>query len=279
MPDLSDIRRAYAETIAGSVGVTDAPVIEAFATVPREVFLGDGPWLVHGGYTARRTSDPAAIHADVLVSLHLEKGINNGQPSLHARSIAEAAPALGERVVHVGAGTGYYTAILAQIVGTSGHVDAFEIEPSLAARASRNLAPWPQVTVHLTSALQEPLAVADLIYVSAALTTIPVTWLDALAIGGRLVLPLMPTGGTGHMWRIQRIDDIHYSARAFSTAVFIGCVGGQDARASDLLREALMRGEPERVRWLTRGSTPEADAWFVGDGWWMSAAEPQAGRG
>jgi len=54
----------------------------------------------------------------------------------------------------VGAGTGYYTAILAMLVGAGGHVDAYEIEADLAARAAANLSSLPQVSVHAQSALQ-----------------------------------------------------------------------------------------------------------------------------
>jgi protein-L-isoaspartate(D-aspartate) O-methyltransferase len=46
----------------------------------------------------------------------------------------------GDHVVHVGAGTGYYSAILAEMVGRTGRVTAIEIDPLLAARAKENLA-------------------------------------------------------------------------------------------------------------------------------------------
>ena len=48
----------------------------------------------------------------------------------------------GERVIHVGAGAGYYSAILAAIVGPAGRVIALEIDNGLARRASENLAAW-----------------------------------------------------------------------------------------------------------------------------------------
>lgn len=52
----------------------------------------------------------------MLVSLDADKGINNGEPFLHAMWIGKVAPKPGETVTHVGAGTGYYTALLAQLV-------------------------------------------------------------------------------------------------------------------------------------------------------------------
>ena len=71
-----------------------------------------------------------------------EKGINNGEPSLHAKCIGAAAPKVGDVVIHIGAGTGYYTAILAHLVGESGRVYAYEMEADLARRAVGNLATW-----------------------------------------------------------------------------------------------------------------------------------------
>jgi protein-L-isoaspartate(D-aspartate) O-methyltransferase len=80
-------------------------------------------------------------YQDVLFALQSEKGVNNGSPSLHARLLAELDVQIGgDRIVHVGAGTGYYSAILAELVGTSGHVHAVEMDPDLAAHAQAALA-------------------------------------------------------------------------------------------------------------------------------------------
>jgi protein-L-isoaspartate(D-aspartate) O-methyltransferase len=61
-------------------------------------------------------------------------------------------------VIHVGAGTGYYTAILAHLVGPEGRVHAYEIEADIAARAAENLAGYPNVRVYAQSALGTELA-------------------------------------------------------------------------------------------------------------------------
>ena len=61
--------------------------------------------------------DPARLYDDVLVAIDLARGINNGQPSLHALAMEALAPAGGETVIHIGAGAGYYSAILAELVG------------------------------------------------------------------------------------------------------------------------------------------------------------------
>jgi protein-L-isoaspartate(D-aspartate) O-methyltransferase len=84
--------------------------------------------------------------------------------------IATLAPKKGERVIHVGAGTGYYTTLLAKLVGESGVVDAYEIEPKLAQRATDNLATFPNVTVHGRSGAEETLPACDVLYVNAGAT-------------------------------------------------------------------------------------------------------------
>ena len=91
-------------------------------TVPREAFLGPGPWTVIAGNGKITTpsADPVHIYQNVLVALDADKGINNGEPFLHAMWIGKIAPKPGEAVTHVGAGTGYYTALLARLVSPGG---------------------------------------------------------------------------------------------------------------------------------------------------------------
>lgn len=124
-----------------------------------------------------------------------ERRVNNGQPSLHATLIAAAAPSDGERVVHVGAGVGYYSAIMAYLVGATGRVTAIEIDPGLARCARANVVDWPQVTVVHGDGTSMTYSPANVIYVNAGVTHPANIWLDALADGGRLILPLTTIDG------------------------------------------------------------------------------------
>ena len=161
-------RRAYAQQLVRDLGPGHERLLEAFAATPRERFLGAPPWpLLRGGFTRQWSDDPRELYDDVLVGLDVELGINNGQPSLHARCLAACDPQPGETALHVGAGTGYYSAILAHLVGPRGRVIAYEIEAHLAERAAANLAPLPQVSVRATSGAEPPLPACDVIYVSA----------------------------------------------------------------------------------------------------------------
>jgi SAM-dependent methyltransferase len=96
-----------------------------------------------------------------------ERGITTGLPSLHARSMAACELKPGESVIQVGAGSGYFSAILAELVGESGSVVAFEIDNSLAKAAERNLKRWKQVRIEATSGVSGISGSADVVCVTS----------------------------------------------------------------------------------------------------------------
>jgi len=106
------------------------------------------------------------------------------------------APTRGNVAIHIGCGTGYYTAILAHLVGPPGKVIAYEIEPELGLRAVENLKPWDNVEVRIASGVDR-LPRCDAIYVNAGATRPVASWLDALNEGGRLLFPLVGLKGAG----------------------------------------------------------------------------------
>jgi protein-L-isoaspartate(D-aspartate) O-methyltransferase len=273
----ADARRAYARWLAQRVGRAGSRLEAAFAATPRERFVGPPPWLLLGSDFGRvPTSDPRDLYQDVLVSLDLERGINNGQPSLHAACLAACDPQLGETVLHVGAGTGYYSALLAQLVGTNGRVIGYEIEADLAARAADNLAAWPQANVRAASGALAPLPAADVIYVSAGASHPLAAWLDALRVGARLIFPLTPDDGTGCMLLVTRRSATAYAASALMRVAFIACIGARDDAAAGTLRRALATQSLGSVRSLHRDDAPDDSAWAVGSGWWLSTRPPSA---
>ena len=267
--DLAVIRRAYAAQVLAAAGVRSAPVERAFAAVPREAFLGRGPWQVlrwGRGYVRTPSADPLYLYADLVVAI---------------RPKAAFAAGPGEHEVHIGAGTGYFTAILAEQVGRRGRIIAFEVDAELAARARRNLRPWPQARVIHGDALGRPFDPADGIYVNAGATHPPAAWLDALAPGGRLLLPLTTDEGwrrldaariarRGAVFLIAR-DRRGYRARWLSPVAIYPCAGARTPAADAALRRAFKRGGWERVRRLYRGDdVPKERCWVRGEGWGMA---------
>jgi protein-L-isoaspartate(D-aspartate) O-methyltransferase len=139
-----------------------------------------------------------------VVAIIPERHLNNGQPSLHVALIASAAPRPGEHVVHVGAGVGYYTGILHRLVGRQGRVTAIEFDAGLATRLDANFAEMRNVSVVHGDGARVSFDSADNIYVSAGATKPAETWLDGLAEGGRLILPLWKDRYSGDPLRKKR---------------------------------------------------------------------------
>ncbi len=273
---LEQHRQFYADLVTARGGTREAAIIAAFAQTDRARFSGPGPWKVFTplGYIATPGDDEAFLYQDVLIALAPERSINNGEPSLHARCLAAAAPRAGETVLHVGAGTGYYTAILADLVGPSGAVVAYEIEADLAERARANLTDRPQVEIRARSAVEPVLPPSDVIYVSAGATHPPAEWLDALNLGGRLIFPLSGTQGAGLMLLVTRVRETAYAVRIVSGAAFIPCIGAADDAEAMAVTQALMKGGHGAVRSLVRDEAPDSSAWLAGKSWWFSSREP-----
>lgn len=273
-------RAAYARRIMVLAGISaetglGSEIAAAFRAIPRERFVGPPPWKIfsHVFQVQTISSDPAELYEDALVELGAGRGLNNGQPSLHAACLAALAPVKGERVVHVGAGTGYYTAMLAMLVGSAGTVDAYEIEQELARRARENLAEFPQIAVHCRSGAAGPLPACDMLYVSASAPQPLAVWLDALLPGGRLLFPLAPSEGTGEMLLVTRKADGTYPARFLFGVQFVPCTGTEDEQAERALSKAFWTQPWSDVRSLHRNDSPDESCWCAGRGWWLSTQD------
>jgi protein-L-isoaspartate(D-aspartate) O-methyltransferase len=132
------------------------------------------------------------------------RGINNGQPSLWARLFDQLPIAASERVLHLGCGTGYHTAVAAEPVGAAGRITGVEIDPQLAARAGTALKLWPQTAVLNADGSSMALEPADVIILSAGATHPPLAWLDALNQGGWLLLPMAASDQWAGMLLVNR---------------------------------------------------------------------------
>jgi protein-L-isoaspartate(D-aspartate) O-methyltransferase len=295
--ELSIIRRAYAKQILFNSGVRDARVEEAYATVRRENFLGPGPWQFFRwlkNYVASPDADPVYLYTDDLIGIVPERFINNGQPSLHAALLAKAGVRPGERVIHVGAGVGYYTAIMAHLVGPTGHVTGIELEADLAARAQANFAGLNNVEIIERDGSVPPLPTADVIYVNAGATHPAPVWLDSLAEGGRLILPLttevnLPAGGEdrdktaavaaralvavsrrGAIFRIERRGS-EYLAEWISPVMIFPCEGMRDPVAAAALAAGFEKGGWQKVMRLYRtNDIPPEQCWVSAPGWCLA---------
>jgi protein-L-isoaspartate(D-aspartate) O-methyltransferase len=240
-PALEDYRRFYAEEIAAVTGLRSARLLEALAKVPREHFLGPGPWKIAGPdfamgpqmkHRETQDADPRRIYHNVVVTIDEQRNLNNGHPSTLAAWIDRLEVAPGEHVFHVGAGLGYYSAILAELAGENGRVTAIEVDQGLAARAKENLARWPNVDLRAGDGGDFDPGRVDAIFVNAGVTHPRALWLDRLTDGGRLLVPLtFDTGGgigKGVMMLIRREGE-RYAAQFQTLVMIYSCTSVRDA--------------------------------------------------
>ena len=189
---LAIVRRAYARQMLAIANVRNDRLEQVFATVRREEFLGPAPWRIvqWPPGTALPIHDPVCVYQDVVVALAPERGVNNGSPSLHAKMLNDLAVELGQHVAQIGAGGGYYTAMLAELTGPAGRVIAIEFDPHLAERARANLTAWRNVTVICGDGSSALTADVDRIYVNFGVVAPAPAWIEHLKPGGKLLFSL-----------------------------------------------------------------------------------------
>lgn len=195
---------SYAQEICrGLTGGNADLVRQAFAEVRKEDFLFAPPWTAIGSYPGwaggiRKTSHVRDLYHDVLIALLPDENINTGQPSMWAGIFHWSDLRPGMRVFQSGAGLGYFTAILAHIVGAQGRVWYEEPHPLLTRKCADNLAPFPNVArTYGGEAL-------DRIYVCYGTTSIAGLLLDRLVVNGRAIVPLTDEQGQGRFISITR---------------------------------------------------------------------------
>ncbi len=312
MPNLESVdaaRHQYAEMLREKCGLRNARLIEALAKVPREDFLGRGPWILSDlSLKPRYTPDdnPVHLYEDVLVSIDSSRGLNNGMPSRLIKWIDGLDLHEGEIAVHAGCGPGYYTALIASVVGERGRVVAYDIDADLAARAKSNLESFVNVEVHAADASKYDPGLADAILINAGATHPVNLWLDSMKEGGRMVFPLVrwPLGailgqgmagwgammrvrrlagsifgerssaGHGAMMRVQRDAVDQYAASFLGPVGMFPCFGALD-RAADRLLEQAWNTPITAVRSLRREHhDKESSCWLHGAGYCFSRNDP-----
>jgi len=287
--DTADCRRFYAEEIRFAANVKSPALVKAFASVAREKFLGSGPWEL-GSPQARamsalgsmkmsyvRVDDPCQVYHNVVVALDREKDINNGQPSALACWIDALDLRPGTRVYHLGCGVGYYTAIIAEVVGTGGTVVASEVNLELADRAKQNLACYSNVTVHAGDGVEVDPDMCDGILINAGVTHPLPLWLGRLPEGGRLVVPLTtaisPSLGAGFMTKIV-CEHGRFSAEFVSPVAIYSCTSARDPQREPLLKACLSNGALIKMKSIRLDIHVQTDSCLVhGPEVCVSAAE------
>lgn len=274
MNQLSLYRRFYAEELRAVAALRSEALVRAFAAVPREEFLGPGPWQIltlkqgagESEYRLTPDANPEHVYHNVAVAIDAARQLNNGQPSALAPAMDALELKRGERALHIGAGTGYYSAVLAEVLGPDGYLVAIEVDPGLAERARTNLAsrPWVNVSHGDGSKLD---GAFDAIFVNAGATHPRSEWLDALAPSGRLVIPLtaslpgMPFP-SGFFVNLRPGAKAH-SFELISPVSIFNCEGARDERVDARLVQLFRQRGWNRIRSLRRDPHAESESCLV----------------
>lgn len=278
--DLVAARRWFAEDVREVAPVVhNQAIVDAFAVVPRENYLGDGPWGIHsrlsvGEIHQSKSSSAHHLYHDVLISIDEDSGINNGLPSLWARVFDSLDIKPGATVIQVGAGVGYYTAILAELVSPTGRVIAYEIEFDLAKRAARNLAHYTNVEVVCDDATKaESIPKFDALVACAGATHVPMRWLESLKNYGQMILPFTGMNQWGFLMHLTKRDE-ELPVKSLGPCGFYHCEGARLDTEEQAISEALKAasGSAPDIDQYHLGQHPSdpSRSWVTGQNYWIS---------
>jgi protein-L-isoaspartate(D-aspartate) O-methyltransferase len=269
----TDIRRRYAAEVRANANVTSPALLTAFASVPREEFVGPGPWRILSRMPGKmqpqvdEVTDPAQLYHDVAVVLDSSRSLTNGNPGTVAPWLEALNLSMGKSVFHLGCGTGYYTAIMSELVGPKG-LTAIEIDPTLAAQARANLSRYSNFEVVQGDGGTIDTGVTDAILINAGVTHARESWLDNLQLAGTLVLPLtvefgMPHVGKGMVLRASKLKS-GYAANFFPVPVMIySCSSVRNSEFGSLLSRSFISGTFSSVKSLRRDlHSSEPECWL-----------------
>ncbi|MEV0633555.1 methyltransferase domain-containing protein [Streptomyces sp. NPDC050619] len=262
---------------------------EVFAAVPRHLFVPYYYVAVTSGYERRwgESPDPRTrerwvrgAYADSPLATRLRDGelvSSSSQPSLMAMMLAELRVEDGNRVLEIGAGTGYNAALLAHRLRDDNLVTTVELEPEITEAARQHLAAagYHPVVVTGDGARGVPeRAPFDRIIATCTLPTIPSAWLAQCRPGARILTPL----ATGLVVLTVR-DTGHAEGRFLHTpAYFVPLRGARPEPESPPLGGVPRRArENELFRFLltlTRGSLDPQEAYAL----WEREGQPQRER-
>ena len=187
LTDFGGEREAMVDRQLRRRGITDQHILDAFLAVPREKFISDEyGHLAYGDHP-----------------LPIEAGQTISQPYIVALMIEAAAIKAGDRVLEVGAGSGYAAAIIGQIAG---RVIAIERQHELVEIASERISRLGYDNVEIVEGDgtkgRPGEAPFDAILAAASGTHVPRALLEQLADGGRIVMPL---GGPGWAQQLVKV--------------------------------------------------------------------------
>ncbi len=183
MDEAQELRRALVEQMKRNQSITQPNVAAAMQNVPRHLFLPDVPL--------------AEAYADRAIPTKFQNGVpisSCSQPAIVAIMLEQLNLRAGERVLEIGAGTGYNAALMSQLVDSTGHITTIDIDDDIAARARENLQRAGVTNVEVIQADggfgYAPNAPYDAIVATVGIWDISPHWFEQLRERARFVAPL-----------------------------------------------------------------------------------------
>ncbi|MFI1112019.1 methyltransferase, FxLD system [Streptomyces physcomitrii] len=256
--ELDELRNQLLDEIKSKVSLTD-PVERALRTVRREVHLPG--------------ATPAEAYTDEAVSI---KENPNGPlplslasvPSLVAMMLVQLDAQPGDRILEIGAGTGYNAALLSELVGPDGEITTIDIDPgvTLHARDALNTEGYERVRVMERDGLKgapEHGPYTKMIG-TVGFWDLPRTLCEQLVEGGRFVVPLRWRGQTRSVVLIRRGDTL--VSEGMELCGFVPIIGQDGERTTALMGDKVRLHHDQDLRFdsdaLTDAfATPVTEVW------------------
>jgi protein-L-isoaspartate(D-aspartate) O-methyltransferase len=281
--ELNSLRQRLLDRVLEQGAATAPLVVDALRTVPRHLFLPDLP-------------PEEAYQDDAIVTKRDEDGrpiSSSSQPSIMTIMLDQLAVHSGQRVLEIGAGTGFNAALLAHIVGEQGRVTSVDLDADTVERARENLdAAGCQDVVVVTGdgALGYPdNAPYHRIIATVGVWDLAPAWLEQLKPKGRLVVPL-DLGGVQRTVAFERDGD-HWTSRSARPCGFMRMRGPsagpeknyrlgatvtlslpQDRAVDPAALAEVLAGPPVATG---TGTEPTARQLYDGLSLWLSVREPR----
>jgi protein-L-isoaspartate(D-aspartate) O-methyltransferase len=233
MPDFAKARDRMVERQIAARGIRDRALLEAMRSVPREAFVP--------GHLDEFAYDDSP--------LPIESGQTISQPYIVALMIDAAGVKPGDRVLEIGAGSGYAAAVMGRIAA---EVLAIERHHELARLAGERMARLGYTNVDIlegdgTEGLPEE-APFDAILAAASGSHVPEALLEQLAIGGRLVMPVGEPQSVQSLVKVTRISDDEYEEEDLGPVRFVPLIGAHGWRDPDKAGEGRPPSAPALLR-------------------------------
>jgi protein-L-isoaspartate(D-aspartate) O-methyltransferase len=200
-PDAERLRHALVDQLAAERSIRTARVEAALRAVPRHLFVPSVPLQrAYANDVVQTKLDDRSAPISAA-----------SQPSIVARMLEQLNVQSGDRVLEIGAGTGYNAALLAHLAGPRGEITTIDVDADIVegAQAALTAAACPDVAVvEGDGALGYPdHAPYDRIIATVGAWDLPHAWLDQLEPAGRLVVPLRLRGSVTRSIAFERAPD------------------------------------------------------------------------